>query len=149
MPTINLTQSEADKLVAMAKFRTSDEEVDLPDFGGKVSVPLLSEDHHETFLLDVSRGRIDLRKGTHQNRARQVVILVRLDFGGPPHRNPDGEEVLCPHLHEYREGYGDKWAVPVPIDRFPNLSDQWQTLSDFCTYCHIVRPPLFRRGLFT
>jgi hypothetical protein len=76
-------------------------------------------------------------------------VLVRLDFGGAPHRNPDGEEIGSPHLHLYREGYGDKWAVPVPEDRFENLSDPWQTLEDFMRYCNVVQSPMIRRGLFT
>jgi hypothetical protein len=80
-------------------------------------------DKREHFHLDVSRGRIDLLKGKYQNRSRQAIILVRLDFGGKPHRNPDDEEIACPHLHVYREGYGDKWAMPVPPDRFPDVTD--------------------------
>ena len=78
-----------------------------------------------------------------------MIILVRLDFGGPPHRNPDGEEIGCPHLHTYREGYGDKWAAEVPTDKFSDLSDLWTTLGDFMTLCNVVKPPNFVRGLFT
>lgn len=106
-------------------------------------------DRREQFLLDLSRGRIDLRKVKTQTRARQIVVLVRLDLGGAPHRNPDGEEIPVPHLHVYREGYGDKWAVPVPAYRFGNLADVWQTLSDFMGYCNITQPPRIQRGLFT
>lgn len=148
MPSIHLTQAEADALIAARKHRVDDNEVEYPGLGGKVCIPLLSEDKRENFLLDVSRGRIDLRKGTYQTRARQVVILLRLDFGGPTHRNPDDEEVPCPHLHVYREGYGDKWAIPAPAKAFSNLADLWQTLTDFLRYCNVVEPPRFTRGLF-
>jgi hypothetical protein len=72
-------------------------------------------------LMAYHWARIDLIKGTYQNRARYVVVLVRLDFGGKPHRNPDGEEIASPHLHIYREGVGDKWAYPVTADRFANI----------------------------
>ncbi len=75
-----------------------------------------------------------------------MVVLVRLDFGGAPHSNPDGVEMGSPHLHLYREGYGDKWAVPVPGDRF---ADRWRLLDDFMRYCNVVEPPVIRRGLFT
>jgi hypothetical protein len=122
---------------------------DYPDFGGAISIPLVSADRREQFLLDVRRGRIDLTKGTYQNRGRQVVVLVRLDFGGAPHRNPDGEEVPPPHLHLYRERFGDKWAVAVPGDRFASIGDPWRTLEDFMRFCNIVEPPIIRRGLFT
>jgi len=77
-----------------------------------------------------------------------VVVLVRLDFGGHPHRNPDGEEILSPHLHIYKEGYGDKWAIPVPTDRFPNMDDLWKTLEDFMRFCNITEPPFIEKGLF-
>ena len=117
--------------------------------GGQVRIPLISENKRERFFLDIERGIINLLKGKYQNRARQVVVLLRLDFGGPPHRNPDDGEVLCPHLHIYREGYGDKWAIPVPTDAFPDAADPWQTLADFMRYCNVVEPPLIRRGLFT
>lgn len=117
--------------------------------GGSLRIPLPSEDKREDFMLDITRGRIEISKGTLQNRARQVIILLRLDYGGPLHRNPDGEEIPCPHLHTYREGYSDKWAVPVLTDDFPNIQDPWQTLQDFMDYCNIVDKPNIMRGLFT
>ncbi len=149
MPDIDLTQAEADELVAMAKVKANDDRWDYPGTGGAITVPLTSQNKREHFLLDISRGRIDLLKGKYQNRGRHVVVLVRLDFGGPPHRNPDGKEVACPHLHVYREGYGDKWAVPVPAENFPNIENPWRTLGDFMRYCNIIDPPTINRGLFT
>jgi hypothetical protein len=146
---INLTQAEADALIALAKRRVDETEWSYPDFGGGISIPLVSMDRREQFWLDLRRAGIDLAKGTYQNRGRQVVVLVRLDFGGPPHRNPDGEELGSAHLHVYREGFGDKWATPVPAERFHDLSNPWQTLVDFMQFCNIVDPPNIRRGLFT
>jgi len=108
MTDANLIQAEADALLAMEKRRVDDSEWNYADLGGQITVPLVSSDQRESFLLDMRRGGIDLAKGTYQNRGRQVVILARLDFGGAPHRNPDGEEIGSPHLHLYREGYGDK-----------------------------------------
>ena len=122
MAEMNLTQAEADALIAMAKHRVDGTEWDYPDLGGAASIPLVSADRREQFMLDLRRGGIDLAKGTYQNRGRQVVVLVRLDFGGAPHRNPDGEEIDSPHLHLYREGFGDKWAVPVPADDFRDVA---------------------------
>jgi hypothetical protein len=143
-----LTQTEADGLIAMQKRRTDDRVWHYPGTGGAVTVTLESIDGREDFLLDVYRARIDLVKGTYQNRARRVVVLVRLDFGGRPHRNPDGEEIASPHLHLYREGFGDKWAFPLPADRFPKVQDAWLTFHDFMRFCNIVEQPTFSRGLF-
>lgn len=148
MAETDLTQAAADELIAMEKRRVDEQTWKYPDFGGGISVPLISVDRRERFILDLQRSQINVAKGTYQNRARQVVVLVRLDFGGSPHRNPDGNRVESPHLHLYREGFGDKWAFPVP-DRFMDLNDPWQTLDDFMAYCNIVEPPAIRRSLFT
>ena len=149
MTETNLTQAEAEALIAMEKHHVNEESSDFPADGESVTLPLQSADRREQFLLDLSRSRIDLRKFKIQNRGRQVVVLVWLDLGGAPHRNPDGEEIPVPHLHIYREGYGDKWAVPVPADRFRNLDDVWQTPGDFMGYCNITQAPRLQKGLFT
>ncbi len=149
MAKTDLTQAEADALITMEKHRVNEELSSFPVNGEAIVLPLQSVDQREQFLLDLSRGRIDLRKVKMQSRGRQVVVLLRLDLGGAPHRNPDDEEIPAPHLHIYREGYGDKWAVPVPPDRFGNLADIWQTFSDFMGYCNITQPPRIQRGLFT
>jgi len=149
MPDINITQSEADALIAMEKHRIDDTRWNYPGLGGAILIPLTSADKRENFMLDISRGRIDLLKGKYQNRARQVIVLARIDFGGQPHRNPDDKEIPSPHLHIYREGFGDKWAFPVPADHFPNMSDLWQTLNDFMGFCNIIEPPIIERGLFS
>ena len=149
MSDLNLTQTEADALIAMEKHRASEERVDFPMGGQSLVLPLQSPDKREQFLLDLSRARIDLLKVKMQNRGRQVMVLVRLDLGGAPHRNPDGEEISVPHLHVYREGFGDKWAIAVPPDRFPATNDVWRTLEDFMRFCNISQPPHIERGLFT
>jgi hypothetical protein len=149
MADIDLTQAEADALIAMEKQRTDEQSWGFPMGGESISVPLQSADGREQFLLDLSRGMIDLRKVKMQNRGRQIVVLVRLDLAGPPHRNPDGNEIGTPHIHVYREGYGDKWAIPVPGHSFGDLADVWGTLGDFLRYCNVTLTPRIQRGLFT
>ncbi|RPJ39893.1 MAG: hypothetical protein EHM35_01110 [Planctomycetaceae bacterium] len=149
MADLSLTQAEADVLIAVEKHRVNEDRYDFPMAGVSLSLPLQSSDKREQFLLDISRGRIDLLRAKYQNRARQVVVLVRVDVGGGPHRNPDGEDVPCPHFHTYREGYADKWAVPLPADRFRKASDLWTTSEDFMRYCNITKPLHIDRGLFT
>ena len=100
------------------------------------------------FRLICGERELNFYKGTYQNRGRQTVILARLDFGGAPHRNPDGEEVGSFHIHLYREGYGDKWAKPIPEEHFSNPEDHWQLLLDFMRFCNITKTPLIRRMLF-
>lgn len=143
-----ISQQEANDLLAMQKVSLTSTPFDFPDFGGAVTVPLVSTDGSEEFFLDVRRNRINLSKNTFQNRARTVVILARLDIGGSPHRNPDGQEVACPHLHVYREGCGDKWA----IDATPLIglgAEHRSAYHAFIQFCNIVHPPNFQIGLFS
>ena len=97
MAEINLTQPEADALLSMEKHRLDDAVHDFPSLGGALTISLQSPDRREQFLLDIRQGRVDLLKGTYQNRARGVVVLARIDFGGSAHRNPDDTEISCPH----------------------------------------------------
>ena len=85
MADLEITQSEAEALIAMEKHPFSDERYEFPLGGRFVVIPLQSADKREQFLLDISRGRIDLGRGKYQDRARQVVVLIRLDVGGTPH----------------------------------------------------------------
>lgn len=147
MADTNLAQTEANALLAMEKHRANEAESDFPMRRESMSLPLHALDKHEQFFLDLSRGRIDLHKVKMQNRARQVIVLARLDLGGAPHRNPDDQEVAAPHLHLYREGYGDKWAFPLPPRNFQNPRDHWITYLDFLRFCNITQPPHVRRTL--
>lgn len=142
-----LTQDQADALLAMPKISATADSYDFPTPGVKHSIPLVSENEREQFMLDLYRGRIEMQKVTYQNRGRQVVILARVDLNGSSHRNPDGEELECPHLHVYREGFGDKWAVPLPPDRFTSPDDLWQTYQEFLDFCNIIEPPTVNQVL--
>ena len=142
-----LSQTDAETLLYMDKICINDEPIAFPDLGGHIEVPLTSKDQRENFSLDINRKRISLKTG-YQTRGRQVFVLARLDFAAP-HRNPDGTEVGVPHLHLYREGYGDKWACPVPEGMLSNANDSWQVLRDFMAYCRIVAAPNLVKGLFS
>src|ERR1700737_4092718 len=98
-------------------------------------------------MLDVTRAQIKLTKATYQNRARAAIVLMRLDLDGSPHRNPDGEEIPCPHLHIYREGYGDKWAIAAPADRYINPEDLFSTCEAFMQHCNITGAVKMQKGL--
>ena len=149
MSDIDITQVEADKLIEMEKRFVDEEDWTFPAPGQRIAVALTSLDRRENFMLDVTRAQITLTKATYQNRARQAIILMRLDLGGPPHRNPDGEEILCPHLHVYKEGFGDKWAIAAPLDRYGNARDLFSTCEAFLRHCNITGPSKMQPGLFS
>jgi len=144
---VELSQAEACALLRMEKFRVDATSHTFPDLGGHIQIALQSQNQRESFSLDISRRRIALTT-KYQTRGRQAVVLARLDFNSP-HRNPDDTEVGIPHLHIYREGFGDKWAYEVPVGMLKNPSDAWQVLLDFMSYCSIVEPPSISRGLFS
>lgn len=151
MSEIGLTQIEAERLIKLEKHwlkQKNQEKLEYPIFGGKLLIPLTCMEGRENFFLDLTRSSIVLTKETKQLRGRQIIPLLRLDIGGPPHRNPDDIEIPSPHLHIYREGYGDKWAIPVPVDKFKNLDDAQQTLIDFMKYCNITKQPKINMELF-
>ena len=149
MADINLTQAEAETLMAMEKSSADEKDWLFPSPGGRIAIPLTSLDKRENFILDVTRAQIKLTKATFQNRARATIILLRLDLAGPPHTNPDGVEIPCPHLHIYREGYGDKWAEPAPADRYTKTLDLYSTFEAFMHHCNITKPPRIQKGLFS
>lgn len=149
MADLDIPQAEADALIAMEKQCVEAKSLLFPEPGGRLAIALASLDKRENFTLDITRGQIKLTKATYQNRARQALILMRLDLDGPPHRNPDDQEIPCPHLHIYREGYGDKWAFPAPLDRYPNVQDLFSTFEAFMRHCNITQPPQLDKGLFS
>jgi len=145
---MELSQAEADLLLRMEKRAREEREYNLPGLGKRLNVPIESFDGREHFHLDLFRGRVSLHRRTFQHRARQTVILARLDFNSP-HLNPDGIQVGVPHLHLYKEGYGDKWAEELPRGWFTNIEDPHAILDDFLRFCMISQPPPFRGDLFS
>lgn len=149
MADYNLSQNEANLLLQIEKYKMDDTAYDFPGLGGSIAVPIISHDKKHNFYLDISRSYINLSKGKYQKRARQVIVLARIDFGGAPHRNPDDQEIACPHLHIYREGYGTKWAFPIPTDKFTDSTDLWKTMLEFMQFCNITKQPNIISTLFT
>ncbi len=133
----------------MEKQREDDKRWLFPAPGDRIAIPLVSLDRREKFWLDVTRSQIKLTKATYQNRARQTIILMRLDLEGPPHRNPDDTEIPCPHRHIYREGFGDKWAISAPVEIYTSGSSLFATFEAFMRRCNISLAPNIEMGLFS
>lgn len=141
-----LSQKEADYLFSLEKVAKGNTTYTLPIFGGKITIPLVSSSNNEEFILDVYRSRIELSKNTFQNRGRGVFCLCRIDLKGPGHVNPDGEEIPCNHIHFYTEGFGDRWAYPLP-EEFKNLNTSREILDKFMDLCNITGKPLISKEL--
>jgi hypothetical protein len=165
-----LTQAKADELAAMPKRRKDDDIHDFPLNGQSLTVDLISVDGREVFILDISIEKKISLDARETNRKYQVryqgeYILIRLDTRRPhtnlarselseseierlEHLEPYfGMEFSGPHIHVYVEGYGDAWAMPIPVDRFTRLHEPYGTMDDFFAYCNIMEPPRIKRGL--
>jgi len=141
-----LTQAEADGLIAMRKTFVDRVTIKLPP-GVDETHELVGDDGREHFLLDLWRGTIRVSKLKFQNRARKVIVLVRLDIDGAPHTNPDGQRIGGTHLHVYREGFEDRWAAPLDPGQFTDPSNFRQVLDDFCCFCNIEDVSQFQEAL--
>ena len=60
MADIDITQAEADALIAMEKHRVDEDVYLFSSPGERLAIPLTSPDKREPFMLDVTRARIKL-----------------------------------------------------------------------------------------
>lgn len=145
-----LTDEGAKGLIAVEKWRSDEEQAYFPVPGSRVEKGLVSSDFKHRFILTVNRSnKRNPAKITYQLRTASADILLRLDIEGPAHGNPDGTLIPCPHLHIYKQGYGDRWAYAIPEHLARNLPDLFEVLADFYLYCNVTQPPLIIRGLFS
>ena len=134
-----LSDEEAKELIGMVKRFIDDklQSIPVPACNNEAEYDLISEDRTERFILDLGCGYVAIKVKEQLRSKRETHPLIRLDtYPNAKHVNPDGETIVGPHLHIYMSGTS-AWAYPVPADKFPNLTDQTQTLYDFLTYCNI------------
>ena len=129
-----LTQREAEILIAMKKMFVATQNPVVLNESFDEKFVLISENKQEHFILDVKQGRIDLSKLRYQNRYEETIPLVRFDSTGI-HENPDGTKINGAHIHIYREGYADKFAVQA--SDFLDSRNLLDVLKKFCDYCNI------------
>ncbi|MCL2304813.1 MAG: hypothetical protein FWC43_05665 [Planctomycetaceae bacterium] len=139
--TLHLSQADADQLVAMEKHCFENKRYEFPSGGKKISILLFSHDRRHEFALDIHSGQVDLKKYTFGNRTRSVITLIRVDLRERGrHVNPNNTIITGPHIHRYREGFGDKWAEPLPPE-FGNPGNTFQVFQNFMNHCNIVEKP--------
>lgn len=148
MNVTSLTQDEANILLNLEKYYIGDNSYKYPVVGGALHISIHSKDKKEEFSLDIRRSSIEFSKNTFQNRAKKAIVLLRLDMGGSPHRNPDDREIMSPHLHIFREGFHDKWAYPLPDNIFTDLNNIATVLDEFMNFCKIIKKPIIEEELF-
>ena len=138
-----LTQTEYDALMLLLKeFKERDPLILNDRWSREITAPVTGDN----FMLDFYRGRIEFKKFSLNKRYRKTVVLVRYCSHGS-HTNPDDTRFDGPHLHLYREGYDDKYAVDVVTIGATSSSSVAEVLEKFLAYCKIkpvpVKPSLF------
>ncbi len=101
--------------------------INMPLPGDSIDILVESIETKEKFIIDFSRKSIKLQKTTKQLRSREVIVLLRLDINAAPHKNPDNRELGNSHLHVYKVGFSDKYAIDIPMDKFSNINNLEQT----------------------
>ncbi|MGG1550944.1 DUF6978 family protein [Paenibacillus ferrarius] len=136
-----LTDLEARRLLDAVKALDSTKPIAFPSIQSYITLEASSSQANDKFQIDINRKTLNVKKCTYQTRYKKSVNLLRIDIEGPPHPNPDGTEIPCPHIHIYRDGYDDKWAYPLSSEIITNPKDLIQVLIDFLEYNNINNVP--------
>jgi hypothetical protein len=137
-----LTEEEFNRLFNACKFFEDTSCIVIPDNGGKLQRNIRSKNSKEQFILNIERGRIDLKKVKYQTQEKlSHTILIRIDTKGPRHINPDGSFVECPHIHIYKENYCAKWAYPLDSSKFSDFNNLSTLLKEFLIYFNVEDIP--------
>ena len=155
-----ISQAYAEKLMQIPKVPRKNSAFFFPVSGNWIEIEMISRDGKEEFLFDINRKGKILLRCTLQERWDKTTVLLKLETVGGPHTNPpitdpvptwaesyERQTMPSPHIHIYLEGYGDRWAFPIPNDRFKNLGDMRQTLMDFFDHCNVEERPIIQFGL--
>ena len=140
---MNISDKEAKELLHLEKHYFGDTVYYFPN---NINIPLYSKDEKIEFSIDASANRVKLSKVKYQNRVYNNIVLVRIDINGAPHRNPDGTVIPCPHIHYYKEGFGDRIAEPLPPGIITS-NDDVQKLIEFMNFCHVKTKPNIQRAV--
>ena len=102
-----------------------------------------SFDRSEKFIIDSYRGRIEIRNHSFNHRYRREITLARVCLGDKPHTNPDGRVLTEPHLHYFKEGFGVRFAIPLPLE-FGDPSNLVAIAHSFFEYSNVSDIPLIQ-----
>jgi hypothetical protein len=146
-----LTQIEADELLLTTKEFVEGDPLLYPHSQPlKYDRELRSVDRREAFSLTIERGNRNRARLKYQTRGRDVIVLARIEFFGPAHRNPPDSpyrpngRLECPHIHLYREGFDDRIAyavADVPQLILRDVANGLFCLEDFLRFCNVSHWP--------
>ncbi len=113
---IKMTTEEAIELIDILKERVSDITLKFPKIGDKIEFEVQAVKDGKKFIVNINRGKIDIKKCTYQGRTYiNSIALLRLDVTNSFHINPDGTKIQGPHLHIYSEENEMREAIQFDI----------------------------------
>lgn len=133
-------QNEIERLLNLLKNIAEDNRViRFPTLGTQSNISVESVDRPvERFRIVINRKpKISGRCSFLEIHGKNGVLL-RLDIVGPPHTNPDGTSVSCPHIHIAREEYDTSWAYQLNTYGIATFDDLVTQLYEFMRYCNII-----------
>lgn len=132
-----LTQQQADRLLAMLKEAVRRDAFTWWAGEGQEEAVHSVEDGKLQFILFLTRNPFEIR--LHFRTRDRHIGLARID-NAHQHHNPDGTEIIGqPHLHLFREGYGNQLPWAEPIDWY-DTTNPTQTLNRFLDIIHTRFP---------
>lgn len=106
-----LTQQEAEELLKKAKEATRKEILSWGTPSRHDEVVIATGEPELQFTLSITRNPFEIK--AHFRAKSKNIQLARIDTQ-IQHLNPDGQQILGPHLHWYREGYAHlEWAEAI------------------------------------
>lgn len=110
------------------------------------------------FRLQISQKMERTKITFHFQEEQRIIGLLRIDYNGPPHHNPQnlneyvprwlaryqGQRIDKSHIHYYIQGYKPlSWACPLDDDRFPvksiqNINDFYDALESVRSRLHLL-----------
>jgi len=160
-----LSPQEVLRLINLEKVCVEDGSRSLHE--SKFTCDMTSTNGREIFQLDFSRGKIDLRYKM-QTRHNTIYSLLRLDIGSSTYHDNPRVHIECeeddpfysvhkeyigyhfavgePHMHIFRDGFGDRWAYPIPAE-FENIENLNSTFEAFMKFSNIIKGPRTYKGI--
>ena len=141
----SLTQYEADRLIDLLK-RCLDFAIYIPTKGDRTDFEVVDVDKgNEFFIASINRRNKLVDKCSFVFRYRKTnTILLRLDTGcSAKHTNPDGTIIEGVHLHRYKEGYDEKFAMALDFESSTLVDD----LRFFLNKANIGEPQMIEEPL--
>ena len=117
METTKITQSEAERLLAMIK-RVFKKNIDFPEKGKHIEFDAVGNTNRDVFAIQIYRGKRNAQKYNIGARIKKNgILLLELHVNATNvHINPGGERITGSHWHIYTEEYGRLQAFPADIE---------------------------------